>query len=153
MRRSVLILVAGLAALAIVPIAGAIPLGLGALTPVRVSPAAGGPHTSFRFSLRNPSQTGSMGQWRSLDTLTVTGPPRAHCVSQRAVALPAAKAGVRVGVMLAPARLGGSWCTGTYQGVVVETERTVCGPPFACPMLEIAPRTIARFKFRVATTS
>ncbi len=60
-------------------------------------------------------------------------------------------------VTLTPGRMGGAgartWCTGTFHGSIVQTERVLCGPPVLCPMLEIRPQTIATFTFKVKRRS
>jgi hypothetical protein len=151
MRRSLLILAALLLVGTIVPAAGA--LGItGELIPVHVAPATGGPGTTFKLSLRSPDQTGATGDLRRQDSLSVGGPNRAGCVSSAHMTLPAAHVQQLVRMSLKPSRLGGRWCQGTFKGEIDEAQRFVCDPPHLCPQLEIRPRTIARFTFRVKRT-
>jgi hypothetical protein len=151
MRRSLLIPVAVLLAGTIVPAAGA--LGISdPLTPVHVAPGTGHPGTTFKLSLRSPDQTGASGDLRRQDTLSVAGPHRSGCVSSAHMTLPAARAHQLVSMSLKPSRLGGRWCQGTFKGEIDEAQRFVCDPPHLCPQLEIRPRTIARFTFRVTRT-
>lgn len=121
------------------------------LIPAHVRPAAGGPRSAFTVRLRIPTQTGTFGQFRRMDSLAVTGPRHKGCASNMEMGLPAAAAGSTVRVRLVPGRPGGHWCTGTFHGVITETQSIVCGgtPARACPMLMTAPRTLARFRFRV----
>ena len=46
------------------------------LAPVHVRPARGGAQTAFTISLRIPAQTGTVGQFRRMDSLRATGPQR-----------------------------------------------------------------------------
>jgi hypothetical protein len=121
------------------------------LTSVHVRPATGGPHSAFAVSLRIPAGTGTFGQGRRTDSLSVTGPNRGGCVSRAAMDLPAGAAGSTVRVRLVPARFGGRWCPGSFQGVITESESVICGPnpARACPLVMVAPQTIGRFRFRV----
>lgn len=149
-----LVLVAGLA-LAFVPAAGALTAAVAATTKVVVTPGTGGPRTKFKFSFRAPNATGVGSDWSRVNTLSVDGPEHSSCVWEGAVTLPRSPAGTMVRITLNPSRLGGSWCTGTFHGEVVESQRIICLPlPVdACPQLVIAPQVIARFKFRVTTTA
>ena len=42
---------------------------------------------------------------------------------------PPVAAGAVVRLALYPARLGGRWCTGTFHGEIIESQRVVCSPP------------------------
>ncbi len=125
------------------------------LAPVRVSPAAAGRHATFRISVKSPNRTGVAGGLLVTDTLTASGPRGPHCVWRATRLLPAANPQAWVGVSLDPRRLGGSWCTGRFQGEVIETRRFVCppGPALFCPLVVIGAQTIARFQFRVTRTA
>ncbi len=59
--------------------------------------------------------------------------------------------GRHVTLTLRPATGGSGWCSGQWHGTVVQSESIRCSPTpaRACPDLVIAPRTIARFRFRV----
>jgi hypothetical protein len=152
MRRGMLILGAVLAALAMASVAVAAVVVEPRLVPVRMAPAKGSPRTVFRLSFHSPDQTGQTGTIRRLDTLNATGPHRSGCVWSANMGVPAARAGQLVKLALNPSKFGlrrGRWCTGTFHGTITESMRMTCIPPDACPMIEIAPRTIARFTFRV----
>ncbi len=161
MRRGLLVLVSAVlvpAAVAVVPSAGAVPGALKpgttqpslTMTPVHVRPVIGGPRSAFTVSLRIPAQTGTIGQVHRSDSLTATGPRRGGCVSSVQTVLPAAPAGSTVRVRLVPRRRR-HWCTGTFHGVIIESQSITCGgaPTTACPLLMIRPQTIGRFRFRV----
>ena len=36
-----------------------------------------------------------------------------------------------------------TWCTGTFHGSILQTQRFACAPPHLCPLIEIRPQTIA----------
>lgn len=150
MRRSLLVVSTALAVLILVPMAAAVTSAV-ATVPVAVHPGAGGPGTTFAISLRIPSPTGTEGVIRRRDTLSVSGPGAAGCISSAVLTLPDAAGGTMVRMRLNPSRLGGHWCVGLFRGAVVETQSAVCGPgpARACPLLMIRPQTIARFRFRV----
>jgi hypothetical protein len=143
----------GVLTLGAAPYAVAVSIISGPLTPASVTPVTGGPHSSFTVSLRNPSLTGITSQWQRWDTVGVVGPHQAGCVSSATAVMPGATLHARVRVKLNPSRLGGRWCVGRFRGTIVENQRFVCGPARVCPELVIAPRTIARFTFRVTKTS
>jgi hypothetical protein len=46
--------------------------------------------------------------------------------------------------------VGGRWCTGTYQGRIVETVMPRCEPGKLCPAFIGILRVVGTFKFRVA---
>jgi hypothetical protein len=153
MRRSLLIVAAGLAILAAAPLAAAIPLQTTTPVTVHVTPGIGGPRTTFRLSLRNLTQTGTIGTLERFDRLDISGPHRSGCVGSGGMALPIGAANQIIRVALSAARMGNgrtaSWCTGTFHGSVVQIVRFLCMPPRLCPMIEVRPQTIARFSFQV----
>jgi hypothetical protein len=157
MRRSLLIVAAGLAILAAAPLAAAIPLQTTTPVNVRVTPGTGGPRTTFRMSLRNPSQTGTIGTLERFDELNISGPRRAGCVGSGTMSLPIGAPNQVIRAALSPARMGNgrtrSWCIGTFHGSVVQTVRFICVPPHLCPLIAVRPQTIARFGFRVQRPS
>jgi hypothetical protein len=145
-------LLAAVAALAII-VAGS---AVAATVSTRVTPGAGGIHQVFRLSLRRPATTGATGVFITYDTVSVGGPRRRGCVSDATLTMPDGRAGSTGTVALNPRRMGGRWCVGTFRGAVVEHQMTRCGTPqrferpaIVCPMLVVAPRTIARFHFVV----
>jgi hypothetical protein len=130
---------------------------LGPSTKVSVTPGSGGPRTHFTFRFRVPVATGTFGLVIRRDTLSVTGPRAAGCVSNASAVLRTARKGSRARLSIAPgAPSRGGWCAGLWHGTVVQSEVGRCrpGPPIVCPDPLLAPRTIARFRFRVkpATT-
>jgi hypothetical protein len=155
MRRTVLIATAAIAALAAVPVAGAVLLQAAAPVKVQVSPATGGPRTAFAVSWRNPAQVGTIGSLQRSETVAVNGPERPGCVTAGQVAVPATTAPQElIRLSLAPARMSTTrakqWCTGTFHGTILQSQRFACNPPpDLCPELEIRPQTIARFIFKV----
>ena len=157
MRRSVLIGAAGLAILAGAPMAGAAPLQTVTPVTVHVTPGSGGPRTTFRLTLRNPFAIGPAATVQRSETVAVNGPHRRGCVWSGVMPVPAAPAQQLVRMALRPSRLAGggatTWCTGTFRGSVVITQRLRCAPPLMCLMLEIRPQTIARFSFTVTRRS
>lgn len=123
-----------------------------ALAAVHVSlrPGTGGPRTRFTLSFRAPARTGTFSGLRRVNRVIVSGPRGSQCASSVSGTLPAARAGARLRVMIAPGR-GRHWCGGRFHGRLVAYESVLCSgsPARACPLLVIAPRTLARFSFRV----
>jgi hypothetical protein len=148
MRRFVLIVAAGLAILAAAPLAAAIPPQTTTPVTVHVTPGTGGPRTTFRLSLRNLTQTGTMGTLERFDRVDISGPHRSGCVGSGGLTLPIGAANQVIRLALSPARMGNgrtaSWCTVTFHGSVVQIVRFLCMPPRLCPMIEVRPQTIAR---------
>ncbi len=143
-----------LAALAAVPVAGAIPLQTAAPVKVHVSPGTGGPRTAFALSWHNPAQTVTVGSFQRSETVEISGPRRRGCVGSGEVDVPTTVAPQLMRLSLAPARMSTTsarkWCTGTFHGAIVQSERFACKPPaHLCPQLAIRPQTIARFTFKV----
>jgi hypothetical protein len=136
-------------------LAGAIavmPAAAQARVRVSMKPGSGRPTTIFAVSFRSPDRTGRLGSVQRTDVLSAGGPkPKAGCVAELSMNLPATRQGRRVRVRLKPRRFGGSWCVGRFHGSVVEHMNSIClqGPAHACPLVVIAPRTIARFSFVV----
>jgi hypothetical protein len=157
MRRSLLIVAAGLAILAAAPLAAAIPLQAATPVTVHVTPGTGGPRTTFTVSLRNPSQTGTMDTLERFDELNISGPRRSGCVGSGTMTLPIGAPNQVIRVALSPTRMGNgltrNWCTGTFHGSVVQTVRFICAPPRLCPTIAVRPQTIGRFGFRVQRRS
>ena len=131
--------------------ASATAAGLGPTTKVTVKPASGSPQTHFAFSFRVPATTGASGSVVTTDRFSVRGPRGAGCQSSVARNLRPAKKGKRVKLTLRPAKGNGGWCAGKWHGTVVQSEFLRCTPTPAkvCPNLVVAPRTIARFSFKV----
>jgi hypothetical protein len=137
---------------------------VGTLVPVKVGPSSPSPTTSVIVSFRLPAATtpgGPVGgpvspddaMTRS-DEIDVAGRGgRAQCLHAAEARVPVAAAGTMVHVALSPAALGGSWCTGTFRGEIVQTEEPDCAatPHRVCPMYMVLPQIIGRFHFTVAS--
>jgi hypothetical protein len=153
MRRIVIIATAAVAALAAVPVAGAIPSQTTPPVAAHVTPGSGGPRTTFTLSWRNPPQTGTDVSMRRSETVKITGPRHFGCVGAGELAVQPAEVQQAMRLSLTPRRMSAAgprtWCTGTFHGSVVEDEHFACAPPHLCPLLEIRPQTIARFTFKV----
>ena len=128
----------------------------GATTHISLGPRAIGTHTNVLVRFRQPLTTGSNADERTVEALEVSGPARPECIGSARVVLASARAGTMVSRRLRPNRLGGRWCTGTYDGRLTYQEQPVCTDPgpvrakvVACPMFIMAPRTLATFHFRV----
>lgn len=129
-------------------------VGAGPSTHVFVKPGSGTPSTRFVLSLRIPEATGTFGSVVRHDTLSVNGPRGRRCVSSVRVTLRSAKRGARLTQTLRPASRGTvGWCTGEFNGRVVQSDVVPCTPhPIdVCPDFLLAPHTIARFRFHVAS--
>jgi hypothetical protein len=121
---------------------------------VRVTPAAGFPNTTFVLSFRVPERTGRYGSSQRHDTLTASAPTTARgCVATFAVRVPDARAGAYVRVPLAPGRLGGRWCTGTYHGRIEEFQTAACPRGELCPTYILVRDIFGRFALEVRDTS
>jgi hypothetical protein len=122
----------------------------GGPTAAVVSPLVGSPTSAFTVAFRAPARTGVVGAVRLGDLLTATSAsPRADCLGGVRAPVPDARRGALVHVRLAPARLGGSWCSGVYHGTVVELQTAVCPHGTACPTYVVLRGTVARFTLTV----
>ena len=135
-------------------IAASAPVALGAGTRVRVSPGRGGIHTSFVLRFSIPVATGTAGDLDVSDYVTVSGHGHAGCVGQAELPLRAAPAGTAFKLTLNPSHLDGHWCTGRFNGMLMQRQTTICPPgpvrqAIVCPLYVIAPRVLARFHFTV----
>jgi hypothetical protein len=141
------------AVLAPVVIQTATPEGVAASlhrVPVRVTPAAGSPHTTFVLGFRAPERTGRYGSIQRHDTLTAAAQtPSRGCLATVNVRVPDTRAGAQVRVPLVPARLGGHWCAGTYRGRIQELQTPVCPPGLACPAFILLRGVVGRFSLSV----
>lgn len=151
------VLAGGLAAAAAPGSGAARPAG-SSTTAVHVRPATGGIHTTFRLRFAIPAATGTSGSVRRTDSLVVSGPARKGCDGASEVTLGAAPAHHTFHIALAPNAAGGHWCTGTFHGRLMETLSPVCPPPVStrgsvmCPLYAVAPKVLARFRFKVTRT-
>ena len=119
-------------------------------TRISVSPASGGPSTTFRLHFTAPDRTGRSGGLDRRDELTVSGPAnRKGCLALASATLGSSRAGARVRATLAPHHLGGQWCTGAFRGRIEEIGRPVCQPARACPEFIVLIRKVGAFKFTV----
>ena len=141
--------------MAALALAGAPAVAVGATggpaTRVSVSPGSIGPHTDVVLRFQVPYTTGTIGPVLHTDAIVLRGPSRTGCIGVSDVVLRGAEAGQKMTMTLRPGRLGGSWCTGTYAGSLVERSAPGCGPgPVrACPEYIQVGQTLARFSFRV----
>src|ERR1700759_4758515 len=137
MRRIVLIATAAVAALAVVPVAGAIPQQTATPVTAHVTPGTGGPRTTFTLSWRNPGQTGTDGSARRTETVEITGTRHSGCVGAGQLSVQPAAVQQTMRLSLTPRRMsaGGprTWCTGTFHGSVLAIEHFACAPPDLCP--------------------
>ena len=125
--------------------------GGGAVRPALVvSSTRPSPASAVELSFREPVAGGREGTVLVDYTLSVAGPVRSGCVGLHSEQLPVARKGAVVSVKLVPAKLGGSWCAGTFTARVVETERPFCRPGTMCPQFIRLVGTIAKISFRVA---
>ena len=121
-----------------------------AVVPAQVTPAVGMPTTTFLVSFVSPVRTGVIGSIRLRYLLTAASvAPGKDCLSQISAAVPDARRGQRVRVALAPESLGGSWCTGSYRGIVRELQTALCPHGALCPTYAILRGTVARFPLYV----
>ncbi len=145
-RGGILLALLALAA----PAMDLVPATAQALVRVTLRPSVGGARTGFVLRFRNPSPTGLIAGTRRVDEVLVSGPRASGCVFSVTDRLPPAAAGASMRTAVRP---GGrrDWCGGRFHGRLVAYQSTVCnpGPTRACPLLVIAPRTLARFSFRV----
>lgn len=123
--------------------------GASASTRVYMKPVIGKPTTHFVMRFRAPVRTGVVSNVRSHFQVSASGPKRNGCVSSVSIALRPAKRHAHVRVTLKPKAHGGAWCAGKYRGRIAEIQTIVCRPATGCSGVVIAPRTIARFSFRV----
>jgi hypothetical protein len=128
--------------------------GRGGRVPIRVSPGKGGIHTSFVLRFSIPMATGTTGSLNVSDSVTVSGHGHAGCVGQAEQPLPSAPADTAFKITLNPSHLDGHWCTGRFNGMLVQRQTTICPPgpvrqAIVCPLYVLAPRVLARFHFTV----
>jgi hypothetical protein len=149
MRRRVLAIVFALALAVLVYAAQA--AAAQAKLRVSVTPSTGKQQTSFVVKFRAPNATGASATVRTHYQVSAAGGPEKSCTASTSVAVGATRRGQRVQVKLAPRGAGHLWCAGRFHGQIVEISKVVCRPipKIACPAIEIAPRTIAHFSFRV----
>ncbi|HET9102264.1 MAG TPA: hypothetical protein VFN55_02830 [Solirubrobacteraceae bacterium] len=137
----------GLAVTLVVAVAAT--AGSAATLRLSLKPGTGGVHTGFVLRFRNPVQTGTVAGLRRTDRVMVAGPRGSGCTSRVSYALRPARAGAMVRTVIRSGRR--RWCSGRYRGQVIADIVSSCrpGPARACPLFMLAPRTIARFGFRV----
>lgn len=145
-RRSIVVALALTAALAPSPPAiAALPRAR-----VHVTPAHGGPDTTFVLSFVAPTTTGKTGSTQVRDVLSASNQPgSASCLGSVEFPIPANRRGQRMRVHLNPRKLGGHWCPGVYRGEIQELQQPVCPQGKACPAYVILRGTIARFELHV----
>jgi hypothetical protein len=140
-------------------IAASAPVALGAgasgEVPIQVSPGKGGIHTNFVLRFSIPVATGTTGDFSVSDYVTVSGHGHAGCVGHAELPLRSAPAHTAFKLTLNPSRLNGHWCTGRFNGMLVQRQTTACPPgpvqrAIICPLYVVAPRVLAQFQFTVA---
>jgi hypothetical protein len=115
-----------------------------------VSPRTGGQMTTFTLSFTAPTSSRSLAHIRLGYTLSVTGPAaKGGCIASRSVGVPSASKGTPVSIALNPARLGDSWCVGTYTARAVEIESPICTPGTMCPAFIRVVGAVGEATFRV----
>jgi hypothetical protein len=119
---------------------------------VYVTPAVGHPSTRFVVRFRAPSATGSTATVRSHYELYASARHGSGCTSSVSVAIAPTNLGQHVRVTVAHKR-GHNWCLRKFSGRIVKVTSVLCLPTKACPLVLIAPQTIARFSFRVTRAS
>ncbi len=137
-----------------VGLAVSVPPALGAETRVSVTPARGGVHTNFTLRFVIPAATGITGAINVSDDVTVSGHGHVGCIGETELPLHSAPASTAFRITLNPAHLNGQWCSGTFTGVLIQRETSLCQPgpvqtAIACPLYVLAPQVIGRFRFTV----
>ena len=119
-----------------------------------VTPPTGGPSTPFAFRFRAPAASGALSATTRLSyVLSVVGPSRPGCLAARSSPVPdVVTEGSEVLVTLDPAKLGGSWCSGSFQAQVAELQTPVCPPATMCPQFVRLVGVVARAGFRVTAS-
>jgi hypothetical protein len=121
---------------------------------VAVTPATGSPKTTFVLSFRAPERTGLYGSSQRHDVLTASASASARgCITSLDIHVRDAGAGTQVRVTLAPRRLGGSWCSGTYHGRIEEVQTAVCPSGGLCPTYVLLRGVVGRFALNIRDTS
>ncbi|MHB8471024.1 MAG: hypothetical protein ACYDCH_14910 [Gaiellaceae bacterium] len=142
--------VAGLAALLLVAQPGS---AAERVASIRVTPAVGGPGTTFVVSFVAPARTGGTGSVRLRDELTATSASAGkRCLAQVQATAPATGRGRSVRLALDPTQLHGPWCAGTYNGKVLTLQTAVCRRGEPCPDYVLVRGTVGRFSLHVRAT-
>ena len=117
---------------------------------VSVTPSIGKQRTTFVVRFRAPNATGAFASIRSHYVVSAAGKGK-RCTASASVAMGWTRRGQKVRTTLKPTGPGHIWCPGKFHGRIVQISQVVCRPipETACPDIEIAPMTIARFTFRV----
>jgi hypothetical protein len=122
----------------------------GSASGLTVSPRTGGQMTTFTLSFTAPTSSRNLAHVRLGYTLSVTGPTgKGGCIAARSVGVPSASKGTPVSIALNPARLGDSWCVGTYTARAVEIESPICAPGTMCPAFIRVVGAVGEATFRV----
>jgi hypothetical protein len=118
---------------------------------VSVTPSVGKQRTSFVVRFRAPGTTGTFASIRSHYVVSAAAGRGKRCTASASVAMGPTRRGQKVRTTLKPKGRGHIWCAGKFRGRIVQISQVVCPPipKMACPDIEIAPMTIARFTFRV----
>lgn len=127
-----------------------------AATHVSVAPSIGTPKTGFVIRFRAPGTTGESANDHIHYRVFASGTRGRRCSSSASAAVGPTEKGASVRMTLRPAGRRHVWCAGRFRGRVIEILTMTCGPPLvqiACPAVDVAPITIARFSFRVTSTA
>jgi hypothetical protein len=114
-----------------------------------VSPSTGAPTTTFTLHFKAPASSGKLGHTQLGYTVSLSGPAGAGCLSARSVGLPTALKDTPIPVVLDPAKLGRTWCTGTHTARAVELQTPICSPGTMCPDFIRVVGTVGTVTFRV----
>ena len=95
-----------------------------------------------------PQKTGTVSGAARRYQVGAATPQKQGCVATANKSVGASRAGARVSAVLTP--VGGSWCTGTYKGKILETVMPVCAPGKVCPAYIGILHVVGTFKFHVA---
>jgi hypothetical protein len=117
---------------------------------VHLTPAHGGPDTTFVLSFVAPTTTGTTGSTQVRDLLSASNHPgAARCLGSVEFPIPAHRHGQHMRVYLDPSKLGRPWCPGVYRGEIQELMQPLCPQGEPCPAYVILRGTIARFELHV----
>lgn len=123
--------------------------GVPASARLSVTPLVGHPTTVFAVRFSPPASARQVGGQRLGYELSVSGPAQVGCVAASSLSLAKASAGLPLTTRLAPARLGGRWCTGTYALRVSAVSTPICAAGTMCPQFIRVIGVVARASFRV----
>lgn len=118
---------------------------------VTVTPATGGPRTTFIVHFVAPASVGPVGGSGVDYSAAVTGAvgsATGHCLGATSVQARAATKGLPTMIALDPAHDGGSWCPGLHRVRVIELQSPRCASGTMCPQFVRVIATIGTASFR-----